>query len=66
MGNEVAAKMWVGFDQVGRAYYEEFGRAPTIEELEACFRFCIAPMKKGEFAYDHVLGQWKRPDQKKR
>ena len=65
MGNDAAKKMWLGFDQVGRVYYEEFGRPPTIDELEECFRFCISPMKKGEYEYDHVLGCWKRPEEKK-
>jgi len=62
MGNTVAEKMWAGFDQVGRAYYEEFGRPPTVLELEECFRFCISPMQRGEFVYDPVLGRWNRAE----
>ena len=62
MGNDAATKMWEGFDHVGRAYYEAFGRPPTVDELRVSFEFCIKPLERGEFVYDPVLGRWKRPD----
>ena len=60
-GNTPAEALWRWFDQVGRAYFAEFGRPPTVEELKECFRFCITPIENGQFEYDTVLGQWVRP-----